>query len=178
MGEEIGRTRNVKGFRIHVTGSKFPAIVDEDVFYDASQLSWHIDSNGYPTTNEWIPEDKKVTGIRLHYFVFSRHDNLEEDDLIIFLNQDRLDCRYVNLAKSDKRGAAGMSKLSKLNKSGYKGVSWSKVVKKWVVTIGAGKTKRHLGCYVDKIDAAKAYDAAALKYYGPNAMTNRAMGLY
>ena len=44
------------------------------------------------------------------------------------------------------------------NKSGYRGVSWSKQHKKWRTTIKAGSSQVHLGLFKCKLDAARVYD--------------------
>jgi HNH endonuclease/AP2 domain len=58
------------------------------------------------------------------------------------------------------------------NKSGYKGVSWDKVNKKWLAHIQFHRLHINLGRYVDVVDAARAYDAGARKHHGEFAKTN------
>lgn len=53
----------------------------------------------------------------------------------------------------------------KNNKSGYKGVSWSKESKKWFVQIGVNGKGIYLGTYHNKIVAYNAYVKAAKKYH-------------
>jgi hypothetical protein len=68
------------------------------------------------------------------------------------------------------------AQLSRANTSGFKGVSWDKKKRKWVAQIRYIKN-RFLGYFATAELAAKAYDAAALKYYGEFAYTNFAMGV-
>ena len=56
------------------------------------------------------------------------------------------------------------------NTSGFKGVRWNQG--KWQVSIRAKSTRIHIGVFSDLIEAAKAYDAAAIKYHGKFAYTN------
>lgn len=65
--------------------------------------------------------------------------------------------------------------LSKVNVSGYKGVYWRKDIGKWVAQIEVNGKRIWLGAFVNVVDAANAYDVAALKYYGEFALTNKAM---
>lgn len=58
------------------------------------------------------------------------------------------------------------------NKSGYKGVSWMKSVKKWHAQICCNSKVTHLGLYTCKIEAAKAYDEAAKQLHGEFAWLN------
>ena len=48
------------------------------------------------------------------------------------------------------------TKLSKLNTSGYKGVSYNKRCKKWSAFIAHNKTKMNLGYFDNKEDAIRA----------------------
>lgn len=52
------------------------------------------------------------------------------------------------------------------NTSGFKGVSWNKLRKKFSAQIRVSGKKIHLGLFVNPSDAASAYDIAAEKYHG------------
>ena len=56
--------------------------------------------------------------------------------------------------------------------SKYKGVSWSKGMKKWRACIYPNYTFRHLGWFRDEHDAALAYNEAALEHYAEFARLN------
>lgn len=58
------------------------------------------------------------------------------------------------------------------NKSGYRGVSFSKQKKKWVVTIWQNYYMYCIGFFSDKESAALAYDSAAIQLYGDDAQLN------
>lgn len=58
------------------------------------------------------------------------------------------------------------------NTSGLRGVTWDKTNKKWCAQLHAGGKKIHLKRWTTKEEAAKAYNEAALKYFGPNAYQN------
>lgn len=58
------------------------------------------------------------------------------------------------------------------NTSGYKGVSWFKRDKKWKAQIMVEGKGFCLGSFKNKIDAARAYNRAALKYHGEFACLN------
>lgn len=58
------------------------------------------------------------------------------------------------------------------NKSGYKGVHWRKDSKMWRAVIGVDYKRVHLGNFQNIEDAAKAYNEAAIKYFGEFAALN------
>lgn len=48
----------------------------------------------------------------------------------------------------------------------YKGVSWSKFAKKWSASIKINYAKKHLGYFAIEEEAAKAYNEAAIEFFG------------
>lgn len=60
----------------------------------------------------------------------------------------------------------------KNNTSGFKGVSYHRTHKKWIAQIAFYKKATHLGYYLNKEDAARAYDKAALRIHGHYAVLN------
>ena len=59
------------------------------------------------------------------------------------------------------------SKLSKVNKSGVKGVSWCETKKRWVAQIGFKSEVIYLGRFHNKQDAIQARKEAEEKYFQP-----------
>ena len=52
-------------------------------------------------------------------------------------------------------------------------MSWFKPSQKWRAQIQYKKIVYHLGSYEKRIDAARAYNAAAIKYHGEFANLNK-----
>jgi hypothetical protein len=88
---------------------------------------------------------------------------------------DHVDGDGLNNQKRNLRKATptqnGGNRVIQKHSSKFKGVTWWKKPKKWVACIRFN-TRIHLGYFESETDAAKAYDAAALKLFGDFALTN------
>lgn len=87
-----------------------------------------------------------------------------------------LNCQRHNLRKASNRQNGRSAGLSKANTSGFKGVSWSKVGKKWQAHIMLRGKSTGLGLYTTAKKAAQAYDESARKHFGKFAKTNAMLG--
>lgn len=87
-------------------------------------------------------------------------------------NGNGLDNRRCNLRIATKAQNDWNRGRQKNNKSGFKGVYWRKDRLKWSVEIKANRERLCLGVFTDVIEAARAYDQAALKYHGDFARLN------
>jgi len=73
---------------------------------------------------------------------------------------------FGNLRKANLSLNQGNSEIRKDNTSKIKGVSWSKNKKCWVAQICKNSKKIHIGYFSSKEDAKKAYEKAAIFYFG------------
>jgi hypothetical protein len=64
------------------------------------------------------------------------------------------------------------SRMSRRNTSGYKGVDYKRSDKKWRASISVNGKHLELGLFPDAELAAKAYNAAAIQYFGEFASIN------
>lgn len=93
--------------------------------------------------------------------------------LIDHINGDGRDNREANLRRASfSQNSQNRRKINRLCGSQYKGVWLDKKTRKWRVQICFGGRKKHLGYYSDEAEAARAYDAAALRYHGRFAKVN------
>ena len=74
-------------------------------------------------------------------------------DHIDHIDGNRLNNRIENLRSASKVENGQNAKLSKANKSGFKGVSWYKASSKWAAECWVNKKKHYLG-YFDTIEQA------------------------
>lgn len=83
-----------------------------------------------------------------------------------------LDNRECNLRISTTAQNQWNAGPNKRNTSGFKGVCWAKREKKWKAMICVHPKRIFIGYFHNLIDAAVAYNKAALKYHGEFAYQN------
>lgn len=83
------------------------------------------------------------------------------------LNNTRANLRVATSAQNNSNKG-----LTVRNRSGFKGVYWSKRDRVWRAQITANGTKYHLGSFNDPAVAAQVYDDVAIELHGEFAVTN------
>lgn len=87
-------------------------------------------------------------------------------------NQNGLDCRKGNLRLCSPAQNHYNSGPRDGAKSKYKGVSWRADCRKWKVHLSVAGEYKHVGSFDSEIEAAEAYNGAALEYHGEFAVLN------
>lgn len=110
---------------------------------------------------------------RLHRLIWIYHNGDIPDNMVIdHINGDVEDNRIENLQILTHTQNLHKQKLSKNNKSGFKGVSFNKRRNQWVARIACNNKKIYIGEFSDIKDAAIAYDNAAKELHGEYAILN------
>lgn len=146
------------------------AIVDLENFERLSQWSWYF--HGFYAVRK--PYNANGKCFMMHRLII----NAPEDMYVDHINGNGLDNRRSNLRLCTHTQNC-MNSLRRKNKtSKYKGVSWSKEKEKWAVYISYYKKHSFVGRYDTEIEAALAYNEAALKYHGEFAKLNEIEGIH
>lgn len=152
---------------IQLTKGLVAIVDDEDA--DLAGIRWHGRSNGYAARSVHSKEKRSL--IYLHRQVAERA--LGPSALHVdHVNGNRLDNRRANLRWATRSENNRNVKRSTRNSSGYKGAQWRGDAGLWRAYIKANDRQVSLGYYATAIAAARAYDAAAIRYFGPFARLN------
>ena len=137
-------------------------IIDLDDFEKVNKYNWSINDAGYV----WCSSRK--IGF-LHRFIL----NLKNKEVMIdHIDRSPLNNRKNNLRMSTK-STNGMNRLKPIsNTSGYKGVSFRQDRNKYRAYITLQQKTLHLGHYDTAIEAALAYNNAAILYHKEFAVLN------
>lgn len=131
------------------------AVVDDDLYDFVNQWKWYY-KEGYA-----VRTDRNKETIPMHRVIADTPLGLECDHI----DRDKLNNQRSNL-RNCTHAQNQMNTYSTRNTSGYKGVHFRKDIKKWCARIKLNGVKKHLGVFEDIKEAAKAYDAAAVEYFG------------
>lgn len=155
---------------VPITKGKF-AIVDDADYESVSKWKWAYCRDGYARRTKYIgvvDGKEKSRKIAMHREITNAAIGMEVDHI----NMDRLDNRRENLRVC----TTTQNKMNRKSYSGsiskYKGVGWRKDTKKWVGRIVVNKKQKILGNFKSEIEAAKAYNEAAIKMFGKFARLN------
>lgn len=145
---------------IPLTQGKVALISDED-YERVAEFKWCYDAHNHCAVRG-IKKDGQSKIILMHRFIMDTPKGKVTDHI----NSDRLDNRRENLRICDQAQNQGNMRAHRDNTSGYKGVY--KSANGWYTKLA----NRYIGSFSTKIEAAKAYNAAALNQYGDYAKLN------
>lgn len=89
------------------------------------------------------------------------------------INHNNCDNRKENLRICNDSQSAWNQRGKPRMYSRFKGVTWHKHQKKWLASIRANKIQTHLGSFVSERSAARAYNFAAITYFGEFSCLNK-----
>ncbi len=149
---------------IPLTRGKF-AVVDAEDYPALSKYTWFAEG-----TDENCYAVRKENGksIKMHRQIMNAPDHLVVDHVDHNGHNNRQgNLRVCTFAQNCRNLRASRHKTSK-----YKGVHWHKANKKWAAQITCDHKTHHLGYFHDEIEAAKAYDRAAVELFAEFASLN------
>ena len=151
---------------IKLSNSSRRAKIDDCFFEEISKRGWfyHL---GYARSHFKLGAMFK-TGA-MHRIILPPKKGFDIDHK----NRNGLDNRRCNLRYATRSQNLANSKLPVNNTSGFKGVRFEKDRGLWLARIKVNQVTKNLGRYKNKIDAAKAYNAAAIKYFGEFSRINK-----
>jgi len=155
-------------------------MVDDNEYEELNKSKWYAVKT--PRGNYYA---FKSVGMGTHISMASEVMHVIVDGLVIdHINHNTLDNRHCNLRHCTQQQNRWNSRKSINNTSGYKGVQWLDggldyfgIDGTWIATITVDGTLKYLGYYDDKELAAKAYNDAAIKYFGEYACLNELKAL-
>jgi len=159
---------------IQLTQGKI-AIVDDEDFERVSARRWfavkyaNYGGEKFLALTNIKKADGKWTNISLHRFIMNPPIGVEVDHI----NKDTLDNQKANLRLASRSQNARNRSMFSNNKSGFKGVYFCKRIQRFIAQIICNKKRYKLGHFHTAIDAAKAYNDAAIKFHGEFASLNK-----
>jgi len=150
----------------------FALVDDEDYDRVMAMGKWCLNTGGYAQKTIYFGRKNgrqvKKT-LFMHRFIMGATDNEHVDHK----KGNVRDNRKSNLRVCSQHQNRMNRVLNKNSVTGYKGVHVSKTIGKFKARIHANGISIHLGTFDTAIEAAREYNAAALKYHGEFANLNQ-----
>lgn len=155
------------------------ALVDDDVYEDLMKFKWYANKYGSATHPLWYAvrnharQNDKQKSIKMHRVIWEYFNAIPDGYEIDHINHDGLDNRMENLRIATHRENMHNQVRNPATKtSQYKGIYWDKSHGKWKAQIKTNGNTKSLGYFVDEVEAARAYNRAAIYYFGQFACLN------
>ena len=101
----------------------------------------------------------------VHKLIYLYHHGYMPEQ-VDHINRNSLDNRIENMRAATPSQNCSNRRLFKNNTSGFRGVAWDKIHKKWTSYISFGGKRKNLGYYDDIDDAAKRSESARNEFHG------------
>jgi hypothetical protein len=150
------------------------ALVDDQDFDFLNQWKWYANYNKalkgfYAQMGKYIGVvngKQKMKIIRMHRLIMERviGRELKRNEVIDHENHNPLDNRLENLRIVSHR--QNLQNQKRKTSSKYPGVYWHKRDKKWIARITLNSKRKHLGSFVNEVEAFEAYKSAVHQLTG------------
>ncbi len=150
---------------IRISSGQLVMVDAEDIELLSSAVYYMVKKTGRVQRSIYSPKLKKTTG---HKGMANDALGMSKSSIILFKNGNKLDVRKANLlpVASNKRNY--LAKLSKANTSGYHGVSFNSIERKYEAYLRKDYKKYSFGHFSTPEQAALAYNKGAIKHFGKN----------
>lgn len=159
--------------KIDISTKTYPntfALVDDKDYEWLSMYHWYTNKREggklYAARNVCGGGKQKKEVMHIAIMGYSEGEEVDHKNGNTLDNQ-RLNLRHCTHAENSRNRLN-----SKNSTSGYKGVGWHKIGKKWQARIGYNNKRKHLGLFFCLVKAAKCYDKAATELFGEFANLN------
>ena len=152
----------------------YKAMIDDEDYPTVSAHSWcanvHRRKDGTIKRVYAFRRDRKRRVQYLHRFLLHVRAVSAQVD---HRDGNGLNNQRYNLRRATQRqNSANQGPRHPLAQGGLKGVTWNKTNRKWIAQISPNRKNTYLGSFYEKLDAAYAYNVAALKLFGKFARLN------
>lgn len=147
----------------YVSGETKFAVVDDEDYDFLMQWTWY--ANELREGKFYVRRSSTME--YMHREVMKAPKGMQVDHI----NGNPLDNQKANLRLCNN-AQNNANKKKYPGRNNYKGTYLHKASKRWHAKIKVNNKDVHLGCFGDEIEAAKAYNEAAIKYRGEFAYIN------
>ncbi len=147
------------------------ALVDDEDYERVISHIWTVSVHNQTRLHVHTKLIEPEVSVSLARFILGLFEQ-KNDFFVFFKDNNPLNCQKENLIKSTHSSCTIRRRGARNSSSKYKGVSRSKRNPKWLANIRVNGKSMYLGSFGNEIEAAKAYNIAAKKYFGELAYLN------
>lgn len=151
---------------ICLVGNTEKVFVDDEDYDWLNNYRWYLGKFG---CKYYAVTEINLVPVSMHRFILNALPNIQIDHKD---GNSLNNCRENLRVATSQENARNRKKIKRKCSSSYKGVIFIKSRGKFRADINTGNVRICLGYFKSEIDAAKAYDEAAIKYFGEFAKTN------